>query len=189
MALPTCAARAATSSLFTTSTHAAASACCTRPAQPGAPSSALHSFVRRLHSTARRAGVPCEGCGRRAAGCGLRAAGGHRRPPAPRRCSASAQSPPASDQTCPISTEGWTRRVHFVREGGGGLCRTVGRRPPRDPLDGRRARRLGVRARARARARGGGRPAAEAPRALGASGVRRRHARNLRDAACPISTG
>ena len=93
MALPTCAARAATSSLFTTSTHAAASACCTRPAQPGAPSSALHSFVRRLHSTARRAGVPCEGCGRRAAGCGLRAAGGHRRPPAPRRCSASAQSP------------------------------------------------------------------------------------------------
>jgi hypothetical protein len=22
--------------------------------------------------------------------------------------------------TCPISTEGWTRRVHFVREGGGG---------------------------------------------------------------------
>ena len=24
------------------------------------------------------------------------------------------------DETCPISTEGWTRRVHFVREGGGG---------------------------------------------------------------------
>jgi len=24
------------------------------------------------------------------------------------------------DKTCPISTEGWTRRVHFVREGGGG---------------------------------------------------------------------
>jgi len=23
-------------------------------------------------------------------------------------------------ETCPISTEGWTRRVHFVREGGGG---------------------------------------------------------------------
>ena len=23
------------------------------------------------------------------------------------------------DETCPISTEGWTRRVHFVREGGG----------------------------------------------------------------------
>jgi len=22
-------------------------------------------------------------------------------------------------ETCPISTEGWTRRVHFVREGGG----------------------------------------------------------------------
>ena len=22
--------------------------------------------------------------------------------------------------TCPVSTEGWTRRVHFVREGGGG---------------------------------------------------------------------
>ena len=24
------------------------------------------------------------------------------------------------DETCPVSTEGWTRRVHFVREGGGG---------------------------------------------------------------------
>jgi hypothetical protein len=24
------------------------------------------------------------------------------------------------EETCPISTEGWTRRVHFVREGGGG---------------------------------------------------------------------
>jgi hypothetical protein len=24
------------------------------------------------------------------------------------------------DETCPISTEGWTRRVHFVREGGEG---------------------------------------------------------------------
>ena len=24
------------------------------------------------------------------------------------------------DEACPISTEGWTRRVHFVREGGGG---------------------------------------------------------------------
>jgi len=23
-------------------------------------------------------------------------------------------------ETCPVSTEGWTRRVHFVREGGGG---------------------------------------------------------------------
>jgi len=26
----------------------------------------------------------------------------------------------AQHETCPISTEGWTRRVHFVREGGGG---------------------------------------------------------------------
>jgi len=24
------------------------------------------------------------------------------------------------DETCPVSTEGWTRRVHVVREGGGG---------------------------------------------------------------------
>ena len=23
------------------------------------------------------------------------------------------------DETCPVSTEGWTRRVHFIREGGG----------------------------------------------------------------------
>jgi len=33
-------------------------------------------------------------------------------------------SPPlrasAHRRTCPVSTEGWTRRVHFVREGGGG---------------------------------------------------------------------
>ena len=27
---------------------------------------------------------------------------------------------PCARGTCPISTEGWTRRVHFVREGGGG---------------------------------------------------------------------
>ena len=33
------------------------------------------------------------------------------------------------DETCPISTEGWTRRVHFVREGGGGaLQRAAARR-------------------------------------------------------------
>jgi hypothetical protein len=23
---------------------------------------------------------------------------------------------PEGDETCPVSTEGWTRRVHFVRE-------------------------------------------------------------------------
>jgi hypothetical protein len=34
-------------------------------------------------------------------------------------------------ETCPISTEGWTRRVHFVREGGGGGgSRTVGSAAP-----------------------------------------------------------
>ena len=27
------------------------------------------------------------------------------------------------DEACPISTEGWTRRVHFVREGEGGEAR------------------------------------------------------------------
>jgi len=33
------------------------------------------------------------------------------------------------DETCPVSTEGWTRRVHFVRErGGGGAVPT--RQPP-----------------------------------------------------------
>ena len=42
--------------------------------------------------------------------------------------------------TCPVSTEGWTRRVHFVREGGGSgtaaararlalVRRTASRRP------------------------------------------------------------
>ena len=49
-------------------------------------------------------------------------------------------SPPASDQTCPISTEGWTRRVHFVREGGGGRGRrgepTGPHRPALDRRDG-----------------------------------------------------
>ena len=32
-------------------------------------------------------------------------------------------------ETCPISTEGWTRRVHFVREGGGGGGHLSGRGP------------------------------------------------------------
>jgi hypothetical protein len=59
-------------------------------------------------------------------------------PFSPARCAAGAPaypSPPPSPtpleypaETCPISTEGWTRRVHFVREGGegrggGGLLR------------------------------------------------------------------
>ena len=37
------------------------------------------------------------------------------------------------DETCPVSTEGWTRRVHFVREGGGGLFAAggLGAEPPR----------------------------------------------------------
>ena len=31
------------------------------------------------------------------------------------------------DETCPVSTEGWTRRVHFVREGrGGGALIAIG---------------------------------------------------------------
>jgi len=34
-------------------------------------------------------------------------------------------------ETCPVSTEGWTRRVHFVREGGGGRLRRRGRARPR----------------------------------------------------------
>jgi len=34
--------------------------------------------------------------------------------------SADVACAPRRDETCPISTEGWTRRVHFVREGGRG---------------------------------------------------------------------
>ena len=37
----------------------------------------------------------------------------------------------SSRETCPISTEGWTRRVHFVREGkggGGSTCSKSSRR-------------------------------------------------------------
>jgi len=30
------------------------------------------------------------------------------------------------DETCPVSTKGWTRRVHFEREGGGGGARARG---------------------------------------------------------------
>jgi hypothetical protein len=41
------------------------------------------------------------------------------------------------DETCPISTEGGTRRVHFVREGGGGVGRD-------QRLVGRRGGELGV---------------------------------------------
>ena len=33
------------------------------------------------------------------------------------------------DAACPISTEGWTRRVHFVREGGGGGLPSWPQRP------------------------------------------------------------
>ena len=46
-------------------------------------------------------------------------------------------------ETCPISTEGWTRRVHFVREGGGwgggGLCREGRQQPRVGPLSEARA--------------------------------------------------
>jgi hypothetical protein len=41
--------------------------------------------------------------------------------------------PSARDETCPVSTEGWTRRVHFVREGGGGRGATHAARPPAPP--------------------------------------------------------
>ena len=35
------------------------------------------------------------------------------------------------DETCPVSTQGWMRRVHFVREGGGGGGRLLAfLRPP-----------------------------------------------------------
>jgi hypothetical protein len=37
-------------------------------------------------------------------------------PPPALRCARTCQR----DETCPISMEGWTRRVQFVREGGGG---------------------------------------------------------------------
>ena len=38
-----------------------------------------------------------------------------------------------SQETCPISTEGWTRRVHFVREGGWGGGSKRGRARPQAP--------------------------------------------------------
>jgi len=37
------------------------------------------------------------------------------------------------DETCPVSTEGWTRRVHFVRKGGGGGSALAAERAARAP--------------------------------------------------------
>ena len=55
------------------------------------------------------------------------------------------------DETCPISTEGWTRRVHFVREGGEGggrpfcFCFCIpGERVTPHLLEGRLIARLGA---------------------------------------------
>ena len=45
------------------------------------------------------------------------------------------------DETCPVSTEGWTRRVHFVREGGGGGGRLVPRGLEHDHVANAPARR------------------------------------------------
>jgi hypothetical protein len=46
---------------------------------------------------------------------------------------------------CPISTEGWTRRVHFVREGGGGWGGDCARLPSgRGLVGGEVGVRLGV---------------------------------------------
>ena len=56
-----------------------------------------------------------------------------------------------SAQTCPVSTAGWTRRVHFVREGagGGGSLRARPRaalpRTPRGPQPGHEAGPRGTR--------------------------------------------
>jgi len=45
---------------------------------------------------------------------------------------------PLSTETCPLSTEGWTRRVHFLREGGGwgGACQGVPERGERREVAG-----------------------------------------------------
>ena len=59
-------------------------------------------------STRARARGRCSAC---------RAAAPTRRPPRTRACLPKSGGP---NETCPISTEGWTRRVHFAREGGGG---------------------------------------------------------------------
>jgi hypothetical protein len=81
-----------------------------------------------------------------------------RAPPAPTPPGSAAPSPRdrlVRDETCPVSTERWTRRVHFVREGGG--CLSLGSphrpslvllepfplRPRRRGADGRGARRGG----------------------------------------------
>jgi hypothetical protein len=60
------------------------------------------------------------------------------RSPTPRRA-----IPRRACTTCPISTKGWTRRVHFVQEGGGALIACAPPRP-RAPADARgRARSAG----------------------------------------------
>jgi len=44
----------------------------------------------------------------------------------PRALGGSTAGETRGDETCPVSTEGWTRRVHFVREGGRGETRGGG---------------------------------------------------------------
>jgi hypothetical protein len=91
---------------------------------------------------------------------------GSRQPCAVVRCERVRSRP----QTCPISTEGWTRRVHFVREGGGGgqPCRAAGaggrtRARPPPTCTTRPARPSGRRARSRLRLPNPPFPAARAP--------------------------
>ena len=165
--------------------------------------------------TAAQAGRPCSPCGARGTTYALRRCGpsaeGSPSSAGPRptrrtrrscrRCCLSARSPargggsPARpavrsiSATRPVSTEGWTRRVHFVREGGGGST----------PRSARRAAR--VRSSSAAAATG----AAGAPRGGSWRGVCRRgvrggdgggrfrllrrvHLVRGRDETCPVST-
>jgi hypothetical protein len=84
------------------------------------------------------------------------------------------------DETCPVSTEGWTRRVHFVREKGGGRgAQPVALLARHDRLERqqrhRSAARGGARGRGASAARGGQRGGQRAPKAAARRGTLRRY--------------
>jgi len=81
-------------------------------------------------------------------------------------------------ETCPVSTEGWTRRVHFVREGGGGGA-LLGE-AHHDELPHRRGRRRGG-GRRGGGGGGGGRRRGGAGRAMRGGGDSARVARGERE--------
>ena len=93
------------------------------------------THVPTVHAPSRGGGPPqaCPRCFRRGAAGGksrgdVPACLRRRRPWEPFGLGAHLPRAPGAARpavSCPVSTEGWTRRVHFVREGGG-VCASLG---------------------------------------------------------------